>query len=335
VTYTATFDASHKVKAAGLHRVNFERHIARDVDQAHGFTFGHQNPNIDAGRTNLNITRVNDGHGGFRKLAVTHGDDGNRRPPSAEISDYIDQRLRTVKSKPRKDAVVLRPVVLQLDPKWFEAHNPSWRTNGLNSQARKHISAQLKWARNEFGHENLVAYSMHLDETNPQLQLLVTPITKDGRLSQKDFFKGPSDLRRQHRESREALADSGYDVDFNVSSRSTEHLSSAEYAANSKAVRDKATDLDTREAKTTTHERRLEAREREVREREAEAFERGWAEGRDAAESAVRADLLALDLILDDDDAPILPRRRAPKREKKDLPPARERYLEYTHQRTK
>lgn len=29
MSYTATFDASHKVKAAGPHRVNFERHIAR------------------------------------------------------------------------------------------------------------------------------------------------------------------------------------------------------------------------------------------------------------------------------------------------------------------
>lgn len=335
MSYTATFDASHKVKAAGPHRVNFERHIARDVDQAHGFSFGHQNPNIDAGRTNLNITRVNDGHGGFRKLAVTHGDDGKGRPPSAEIGDYLDKRLGTVKNKLRKDAVVLRPVVLQLDPEWFEAHNPSWRTNGLNRQARKHISAQLKWARNEFGHENLVAYSMHLDETNPQLQLLITPVTNDGRLSQKDFFKGPSDLRRQHRESREALAASGYDVNFSVSSRSTEHLSSVEYAAKTKEVHDLAAEVDVRDAKATAHERRLEARERELHEREVEGYERGWAEGRDAAESAARADLVALDLIPNDDDTPILPRRRAPQREKKDLSPARERYLDYKRQRSK
>lgn len=334
MSYTATFDASHKVKAAGPHRVNFERHIARDVDQAHGFIFGHQNPNIDPARTRLNITRVNDGHGGFRKLAVTESGEGKPRPPSAEISDYLGARLGTVKSKLRKDAVVMRPVVLQLDPEWFEEHNPSWRMTGLNSQARKHVSAQLKWARQEFGHENLVAYSMHLDETSPQLQLLVTPVTNDGRLSQNDFFKGPSDLRRQHKESREALAASGYQVDFSVSSRSTEHLSSAEYAAKSKAVHDKAVEVDARDAKVTAHARRIEARERGLRELEAEGFERGWAEGRDAAESAARADLMALDLI-PDDDTPILPRRRAPKREKKDLTPARERYLEYTRQRTK
>lgn len=335
MSYTATFDASHKVKAGGSHATNFERHIGRDVDAEAGFDFAHQNPNIDAARTYLNVTRVNDRMGGFRKLEVTYDEGGNPRPPSAEFGDYLYARLQAVKGQLRKDAVVMRPVILQLDPKWFADHNPDWREHGLNSQAKKHVSAQLRWARSEFGHENLVGYSMHLDETSPQLQVLVTPVTSDGRLSQKDYFKGPSDLRRQHKESREALAASGYDVDFSVSSRSTEHLSSAEYAAKSKAVHEKAAEVDAREAKTAAHEQRLEARELALRERETEGFERGWAEGRDAAESAARADLMALDLIPDDDDTPILPHRRAPKREKKDLPPARERYLEYTRQRTK
>src|SRR5690606_21746030 len=103
----------------------------------------------------------------------------------------------------------------------------------------------------------------------------------------------------------------------------------------SKAVHEKAAEVDAREAKTAAHEQRLEARERALRERETEGFERGWAEGREAAESAARADLMALDLIPDDDDTSILPHRRAPKREEKDLLPARERYLEYTRQRAK
>lgn len=39
MSYTATFDASHKVKASGAHATNFVRHIARDADQAAGFSF--------------------------------------------------------------------------------------------------------------------------------------------------------------------------------------------------------------------------------------------------------------------------------------------------------
>lgn len=335
VSYTATFDASHKVKTGGSHATNYERHIGRDVDLEAGFEFVHQNPNIDAERTHLNITRVNDGQGGFRKLEVTQDANGKSRPPSAEFGDYLHERLSTVKAKLRKDAVVMRPVILQLDPEWFADHNPDWRENGLNEHARRFVSTQLKWARSEFGHENLVGYSMHMDETNPQLQLLVTPVTEDGRLSQKDFFKGPSDLRRQHQESREALAKSGYDVDFGAKSRSTEHLSSAEYAAKSNRLRKRVAEVGAREAKATTRDRKLGARERELHDREREGFERGWAEGRDAAEAAARADLVALDLVPAEDDTPILPRRRAPQRNEKNLTPARERYLSYTRQHTR
>ncbi|MGP9694136.1 plasmid recombination protein [Brachybacterium sp. AOP25-B2-12] len=238
MNYTATFDASHKVKRAGAHARNFERHIARDADQAAGFSFAQRNPNIDPARTSMNITMVNDGNGGWRQPLVTQDADGKDRPPSAELGDYLDARLATVTRKLRNDAVVMRPMILQLDPKWFAARNPDWRESGLNAEAEGYVAAQLEWAAGEFGHENLPGYSVHLDETNPQLQLLFTPVTKDGRLSQKDFFKGPGDLQRQHKEHREALADVGYEVEFKVSRRSKEHLSSTEYAAAADRVRD-------------------------------------------------------------------------------------------------
>lgn len=238
MSYTATFDASHKVKASGAHSTNFARHIARDADLAAGFTFVQRNPNIDPARTSMNITMINDGDGGWRAPVVTQDAEGKDRPPSAEIGDYLDARLATVKKKIKVDAVAMRPLILQLDPEWFKEHNPDWRENGLNAEAEGYIEAQLQWASTEFGQENLPGFSVHMDETNPQLQLLFTPVTEDGRLSQKDFFKGPGDLQRQHKEHREALADVGYEVEFKVSKRSKEHLSSTEYAAAADRVRD-------------------------------------------------------------------------------------------------
>ena len=53
MSYTATFDASHKVKASGAHSTNFARHIARDADQAAGFSFAQRNENIDPARTSM------------------------------------------------------------------------------------------------------------------------------------------------------------------------------------------------------------------------------------------------------------------------------------------
>ena len=119
MAYTMTFDASHKVGRGGGHVQGFMRHIARDADERAGFTFAHANKNIDPDRTHLNASFVNDGAGGFRALSSVYG-----RPPSNELEDYLNTRLAAVKKPLRKDAVVIRGIVLQLDPKWFDAHGP-------------------------------------------------------------------------------------------------------------------------------------------------------------------------------------------------------------------
>jgi hypothetical protein len=160
------------------------------------------------------------------------------RPPSDEFDAYLKQRLSAVDRKLRKDAVLMRGLILQLDPRWFEEHNPTWRSDGMNAEAVRYMGAALDWACAEFGQPNIVGWSVHLDEFNPQLQVMVTPVTDDGRLSQKDFFKGPSDLKRQHKELRDAVAAAGYDVEYRVTERSREHLSSSEFQAKSDRLRE-------------------------------------------------------------------------------------------------
>ena len=231
MSWTVTYDASPeaKVKATGSHAVNRDRHLGRAADLAAGFNFGHRNPNIDPGRVALNKSFVNDGDGGFRELAVTPGPRDKDRPPSAEFADYRNRRLKQVKKPLRKDAVIMRGVMLQLDPKWFDAHCPEWR-DGLNDQAQRFVQAQLDWACQEFGQQNIVGGSIDLDETSPHLQLSVVPVTDDGRLSQKDFFHGPGHFRKQRKELCDALETAGYEPQRTATARSTERTSSAEYA---------------------------------------------------------------------------------------------------------
>lgn len=286
MSYTMTYDVSHKVGRGG-HAKAFFRHIARDVDQAAGFAFPQANRNIVADRTKLNSTFVNDGNGGYRRPQSVDG-----RPPSDELDDYLQRRLSTVTRVLRKDAVLIRGVVLQLDPKWFEQHNPDWREGGLNRQAAEYTRAAVDWARGEFGEENILGMSMHLDEVNPGLQLMITPITADGRLAQKDFFKGPADLRRQHREVRNAVAAAGYDVEYRVTERSREHLSSSEFQAKADRLRDATTalefELDVSLQKNNSLAKRstaLSERETELAARETQAAERE----REAAAAQARA----------------------------------------------
>ncbi|MEW1993284.1 plasmid recombination protein [Microbacterium sp. NPDC078849] len=260
MSYTMTYDVSHKVGRGG-HAKAFFRHIARDVDQAAGFHFPQANPNIVADRTKLNSTFVNDGNGGYRRPQSVDG-----RPPSDEFDDYLQQRLSTVQRALRRDAVLIRGVVLQLDPKWFEQYNPDWREEGLNRRAAEYTHAAIRWARGEFGEENIIGMSMHLE--------------------------GPADLKRQHREVRDAVAAAGYDVEYRVTERSREHLSSSEFQAKADRLRDAASALEfeldvslQRNKRLAKRSTVLDEREKELAERETQVAERH----REAAAARARA----------------------------------------------
>jgi len=292
MSYTMTFDASHKVGRGG-HAQRFFRHIAREADQQAGFHFAQANKNIVPERTHNNRTLINDGAGDFRKLKSVDG-----KPPSNEFQTYLNSRLETVKRPLRKDAILVRGLILQLDPKWFDEFNPNWRTHGPNEEAVDYMGASFDWATKEFGQENVLGFSLHLDEYNPQLQVLITPVTPDGRLSQKDFFKGPGDLRRQHKDLREHMAAAGYDVEDRVTERSREHLSSSEFQAKADRLRDATADTEAEKAtyetmlvSLTNRSKNLDQRQVSLSTRETElaAVRAQVQREREAAEEARRA----------------------------------------------
>lgn len=190
--YTLSFDASVKCTkgdAGGL-----LRHVARNVDQANGCEVRHGNKDIDQGRTRLNTTLVADGKGGWMNCTDTQ-----------QIADALDARLAYVKKPLRKDAVVLRGLICQLDPEWYEQHTDT----GERIDAEQHM---MDWVVDTFGAENLIYVALHEDEGNRHLHIGFCPVTADGRLSQKDWFPSPSDLRGKHDSFRQHMRDAGYDV---------------------------------------------------------------------------------------------------------------------------
>lgn len=307
MSYTMTFDASHKVGRGGGHAQSFFRHIARDVDLEAGFQFTHANKNIVPERTRLNVTQVNDGAGAFRKPRSV-----DSKPPSLELEDYLNGRLATVQKSLRKDAVLIRGIILQLDPKWFDEHNADWRENGLNKEAVKYMGASLDWACEEFGQKNIVGFALHLDEYNPQLQVMMTPVTEDGRLTQKEFFKNPAELQRQHKHLREFMASAGYDVEHRATERSREHLSSSEYQAKADRMRDAAQDVEDDKAtygtllvslgnrETNLDDRAAGIARRELELADARAEVRQVTEAADAAQRSARASQIAAQRALED-----------------------------------
>lgn len=192
--YTLSFTASVKVGRGGV--AGLLHHDARDVDREQGQEVRHSNKDIDPARTLDNETLVSDGQGGWMPCGDTR-----------QIEDAIDARLAAVTKPLRKDAVVLRPLVLQLDPDWYAAH-PDEGERGAAA------NAMLTWAADTFGPQNVVYASVHQDEGNPHLHVGICPVTEDGRLSQKDWFPGPAALREMHQDFRQHMTSEGYDIEM-------------------------------------------------------------------------------------------------------------------------
>lgn len=59
---------------------------------------------------------------------------------------------------------------------------------------RKWSEENIKWLKERFGEKNVIAATLHMDETTPHIHATVVPINDKGRLSAKSFIDGPGSL---------------------------------------------------------------------------------------------------------------------------------------------
>lgn len=127
----------------------------------------HSNEDIDYGKSNLNKEYIE--HGSYR----------------AEVNDRIE-RFRESTRKVRKDAVVLAEGVATASPEFFEGKSCD--------EVMAYFDDVFEFCKAEFGEQNLVHFTVHMDETTPHAHFGFTPI-KDGTLSWKNYFDGRDALR--------------------------------------------------------------------------------------------------------------------------------------------
>ena len=273
-----TFDVSKggKVKASGA--TSMIRHWARDIDAMNGIYRNHSNESIDPERSALNETWF-----------PTDGPRHEWKMPMSidEIEDRLQDRLATVTGRKRKDAVVMRGIVLGLSPEWIEEHAPNWKTDAYD---RKVIMDTLQPVvdlviKRAGGAKNVVLVAGHFDEEAPQIQIGVTPVTEDGRLRQNDFelFRSPKSIGTLHKKMRQQLKEAGVDVILESSERSKEHLSNLEYAR--KADKERAEEieaLDKKRQQIADEQAKLDADKAELPELRQRAFNKGRKDGREA-----------------------------------------------------
>lgn len=127
----------------------------------------HSNPNIDPEKRGDNVEFIE--HGSYR----------------AEVNDRIE-RFRTSTRKVRKDAVVLVEGVMTASPEFFEGKS--------RDEVLAFFRDGFEFVKAEAGEENMIHFTVHMDESTPHAHFGFTPI-KDGTLAWKKFFDGRAALK--------------------------------------------------------------------------------------------------------------------------------------------
>lgn len=115
-------------------------------------------------------------------------------PYGESLNKSIERRIQqgyTSKRKIRKDAVKAVGLILT------GSHN---RMHELvsNGKLGEWIRENKKWVDEKFGKENILRFTLHMDERTPHIHCVFTPITPDGRLHYKHFIDGKQQMKELH-----------------------------------------------------------------------------------------------------------------------------------------
>lgn len=89
------------------------------------------------------------------------------------------------------------------------------------------VKANIKFMKDEFGADNFVRFTLHLDEKTPHLHAVHVPLTDDGRLSAKEIMGNKIHL--QKRQDRYAAAMSSFGLERGIRNTGVTHTDTQDY----------------------------------------------------------------------------------------------------------
>ncbi|MFZ4863988.1 MobV family relaxase, partial [Sphingobacterium sp. Mn56C] len=101
-----------------------------------------------------------------------------------------------------------------------------------SEKANAWVRANYDFVCKEFGKENIVRFTLHLDEKTPHIHAVVVPLTSDGRLSAKERFGNRNDL--SDRQTRYADGMEQFGLKRGVVGSKAKHTSEGWYIAKQK-----------------------------------------------------------------------------------------------------
>jgi hypothetical protein len=102
----------------------------------------------------------------------------------------IRRRVEEVKDagkRVRVDATLAVEILLTASPEFFEPRD--------YDKEKEWLDANISFLKTQFGELNIIQAVLHQDEKTPHIHAICFPRTEDGRLSAREVFGGPQDLR--------------------------------------------------------------------------------------------------------------------------------------------
>jgi len=217
-----SLDVSAKISKQDIK--GYFNHTFRKEIEEQGKKLNHSNEDINSDLTSKNIS--------WNLSSDGYGSSPDERMKN-RLNDYNATNKNGEKRALRSDAVLLRGFVLQPSADIFENMNDDDKRKIMVAFGRDSIA----FLSDEFGGlKNIIGASTHLDETNPHMHVAFMPMTDDGRLTQKEFFKGPKQLASLHKRFREHMNDKGWTFEVENKNEDTKHVSDREYKRNAKTI---------------------------------------------------------------------------------------------------
>lgn len=156
--------------------------LSNHIDRTPGKEHTYKNANPELKKHNVDFTPKK-----YRGLSIPQG-----------IEKRIAEGYNN-KRKIRKDAVK------HLNHMFSGSHEQMNKIFTNDESRQKWIVNTMGYAMREFGEENIIKASLHLDETTPHMHIVTVPLFPDGRLSARDMVGNKKTLERRQDQYAEIM----------------------------------------------------------------------------------------------------------------------------------
>lgn len=161
----------------------------------------------------------------FRERETLNADASKTPDNEHLITSTTDKAMGILRDKlpekRRKDAVVV--------VEYLFTTSPEWAKNASEDDQRRFFNRSMKWLQDKYGNENIIAATIQRDETTPHLSAFVVPITRDGRLSAKEYIGNKSKMSADQDTFAKAVSELG--LERGIKGSKAKHQKISQYYA--------------------------------------------------------------------------------------------------------